>query len=104
MEEMTRLLEQPNLSLRTQIRDKAVMETLYSTGIRSDELLNLDVYDVDLRDKVLYIRKGKGRKQRIVPLGKNAAKYIKEYLEKRNFGQRKINYNFVIRLCLLLEF
>jgi integrase/recombinase XerD len=40
------------------------------------------VYDVDLKDKVLYIRKGKGGKQRVVPLGKNAAGHIREYIEK----------------------
>ena len=80
--EVKRLLDQPNLSLRTHIRDRAIMEVLYSTGIRLDELLNLEVYHVDLHDYVLYIRKGKGKKQRVVPLGKNAVKYLKEYLEK----------------------
>ena len=80
--EMKKLLEQPNLSLRIHIRDRAIMEALYSTGIRLDELLSLEVYHADLKDKVLYIRKGKGRRQRVVPLGKNAHKYLKEYLEK----------------------
>ena len=79
--EMKTLLEQPNLSLPMPIRDKAIMEVLYSTGIRSDELLNLQVYDADLKDKVLFIGKGKGKKQRIVPLGKKAVTYLKEYLE-----------------------
>jgi len=80
--EMTKLLDQPNLSLNSQIRDKAVMEVLYATGIRSDELLRLNIYDPDFKDKVLYIRKGKGKKQRVVPLGDAAVKYLKEYLEK----------------------
>ena len=66
------------------------MELLYSTGIRRDELLNLEVYHVDLKDKVLYVRKAKGRKQRVVPLGNTAAKYLKEYLEKiRPYYARK---------------
>ena len=82
LDEMRRLLDQPNLSLRTHIRDRAVMEVLYSTGIRLDELLSLEVYHVDLKDKVLYIRKGKGRRQRVVPLGKHAVRYLREYLEK----------------------
>ena len=82
IEEMKRLLDQPSLSLAVQIRDKAIMEVLYSTAIRSNELLSLQVYDVDLKDQVLYIRKGKGKKQRVVPLGKHAVQYLKEYLEK----------------------
>ena len=80
--EMQKLLVQPNMSLKTGIRDRAMLETLYSTGIRLDELISLEVYHADLKDAVLYIRKGKGRKQRVVPLGKTACKYLKEYLEK----------------------
>jgi integrase/recombinase XerD len=79
--EMKKLLDQPNLSLRPHLRNKAIIEILYATGIRLDELVSLKVYDVDLKDKVLHIQ-GKGRKQRVVPLGKRAAGYLKEYLEK----------------------
>lgn len=78
--EMQTLLQQPNLSLRSQIRDRAVMEVLYSTAIRLNELLRLEVYHVDLTDKVLFVRKGKGRRQRVVPLGRQAVKFLKEYL------------------------
>lgn len=95
--EMQLLLEQPNLSLRMQIRDRAIMETLYSSGIRLNELIQLTVHDVDLKEKVLYIRKGKGNRQRVVPIGSNGAKYIKEYLTairpryaKRNPKERRI--------------
>ncbi len=80
IEEMRLLLSQPNLSLRMQIRDRAIMETLYSSGIRLNELVQLSVHDVDLKDKVLHIRKGKGNRQRVVPIGKNAATYLGEYL------------------------
>jgi integrase/recombinase XerD len=79
--EIKKLFEQPNLSLRTGIRDRAIMELLYSTGIRAKEFYRLEIYHVDLKDKVLHI-KGKGRKHRMVPMGTNAAKYLKEYLEK----------------------
>ena len=79
--EMNRLLDQPNLSLVTGIRDRAVMEVLYSTGIRANELETLLVHHVDLTESVLYIRKGKGSNQRVVPLGKNAARFVTEYLE-----------------------
>lgn len=79
--EMNDLLKQPDLSQKTGIRDRAVMEVLYSSAIRLDELLHLETHHVDLKDKVLYIRKGKGKKQRVVPLGENAIKHLREYLE-----------------------
>jgi integrase/recombinase XerD len=82
MEEMQSLLNQPNLSLKTDIRDRAILEIFYSTAIRLDELINLEVYHADLKDQVLYIRKAKGRKQRVVPLGRSASQYLREYLEK----------------------
>ncbi len=100
IEETARLLAQPNLSLRSQIRDRAIMEVLYSTGIRLNELISLEVYHADLNDKVLYIRKGKGGRQRVVPLGQNACRYLREYLEKirpgwtrKNQSQRKLFLN-----------
>lgn len=82
MEEVKTLMDQPNLSLKTGIRDRAIMEVLYASAIRLDELLTLEIYHVDLADKTLYIRKGKGKKQRVVPLGKVATGWLKEYLEK----------------------
>ncbi|MCF6247114.1 MAG: tyrosine-type recombinase/integrase [Desulfobacula sp.] len=80
--QVKRLLQQPDLSSKASIRDKTIMEVLYSTAIRLNELICLEVYHTDLRDKVLYIRKGKGGKQRVVPLGKNACQYLREYLDK----------------------
>ena len=80
--EMNELLQQPNLSFRMQIRNRAIMEVLYATGIRLDELLHLTVHDPDLKEKTLFIRKAKGRKQRLVPLGKNSIAFLREYLEK----------------------
>ena len=82
IQEVQKVLQQPNMGLRTGIRDRAIMEILYATGIRAGELRTLEVYDVDLKEEVLFVRKGKGRKQRVVPLGKNAAQYLREYLEK----------------------
>lgn len=80
--QVKRLLQQPDLSSKASIRDKTIMEVLYSTAIRLNELICLEVYHADLKDKVLYIRKGKGGKQRVVPLGKNACQYLREYLDK----------------------
>jgi integrase/recombinase XerD len=81
-DEIKALLARPNLSLKTGIRDRAIVQVLYSTAIRLDELISLEIYHADLADKVLFIRKGKGSRQRVVPLGKTAAAYLKEYLEK----------------------
>lgn len=90
VKEMQKLLDQPNLSLRSQIRDRAIMEVLYSTAIRLDEMLALEVYNVDLKDRVIYIRKGKGKRQRVVPVGKTAVAFLKEYLTKiRPFWVKK---------------
>ena len=80
--EMRKLLEQPNLSWPGQIRDRAIMEVFYSTAIRLDELLSLEVYHVDVKSRVIYVRKGKGNRQRVVPLGKQAAHFLTEYLNR----------------------
>ena len=56
---------------------------------RLNELVQLTVHDVDLKDKILHIRKGKGNRQRVVPIGKNAAKYLDEYLRRSGPGMPK---------------
>ncbi len=93
VEEVKRLLAQPNLKLKTGIRDRAVMEVLYSSGIRLSELLGLGTYDADLKEKVLFIRKGKGRKDRVVPIGKNAVTHIRLYLQSVRSGFALPNTN-----------
>ncbi|MGB5987658.1 MAG: tyrosine-type recombinase/integrase [Desulfobacterales bacterium] len=80
IEEVKKLLKQPNLSLRPHIRNRAVMEVLYATGMRINELVSLKVHHVDLEDKVIFIAKGKGKKQRVVPLSAPAAGFLREYL------------------------
>ena len=80
LKETKQLLAQPNLSLRTGLRDRALIEVFYSTAIRLNELLYLEVSHADIKEKTLFIHKGKGAKQRVVPMGKNAAYYLKEYL------------------------
>ncbi|MBW2143732.1 MAG: tyrosine-type recombinase/integrase [Deltaproteobacteria bacterium] len=100
VDEIRKLFEQPNLSLRTGIRDRAIMETMYSSGIRLGALLNVQVYHMDLTHKRTYIRKGKGGKQRVVPLGKSAVSFLREYLDnirpyyaKKNPRERKLVLN-----------
>ena len=64
------------------IRDKAILEILYSAGIRSGELRKLDIYDINLHDKLVHIKNPKNKKDRIVPTGDKAKSAIEEYLLK----------------------
>ena len=79
--EVEELLKQPNSFQSTGLRDKAMLELLYATGIRVSELINLNISDVNL--DMGYIKcYGKGAKERIVPLGSIAAKCVQEYISK----------------------
>jgi len=64
------------------IRDRAILETLYATGARRSELTNLDLSDLDQSSQTLLIRKGKGDKDRLLPIGKTALHWLENYLEK----------------------
>ncbi|MCP3663639.1 MAG: tyrosine-type recombinase/integrase [Gammaproteobacteria bacterium] len=78
--EMQNLLSRPDLKTQIGIRDRAIMEVMYATGIRLSELIHIEVDHVSLKDKVIQIRKGKGNKQRVVPLGNHAADCLKTYI------------------------
>jgi integrase/recombinase XerD len=78
--EMKKLLQAPDVNTVLGYRDRTILEMLYSTGARRQELLNLTTDDVDLDGGILMIRQGKGSKDRVVPLGKIAAKYLETYL------------------------
>ncbi len=79
-----RLMEAPNAKKpaddHTMLRDRAVLETLYSTGIRASELIGMDREDIDHHGYLIRIR-GKGRKERIVPIGVKARAAIDAYLD-----------------------
>jgi len=76
------VLDQPNLGTLRGIRDRAILELFYSTGIRIEELCSLSVYDADLQGAMLRITKGKGKKDRVVPMGKHAIRFLREYITK----------------------
>lgn len=78
--EVTLLLEQPKLSDNKGIRDKAMLELLYATGIRVSELIGLDVSDVNL--SMGYIRCSNNKSERLIPVGNKAVDSLKLYLEK----------------------
>lgn len=82
-EDIIRLLETPPANHWLGLRDRAMMESLYSTGIRVSELVGLNIDDVDFLGEVLHIR-GKGKKERITPIGTSALRAIQAYTELRN--------------------
>ena len=71
-------------------RDKAMLELMYSTGLRVSELISLTVYDIDFYNAFLRV-KGKGSKERIIPINSNSLKYLKLYLEYRPTMLKKKN-------------
>jgi len=91
-EEVKRLLETPPVDTWLGARDKAILETLYSTGIRVSELVGLNMDDVDFLGEVVHIR-GKGKKERIAPIGSSALQVIQHYMEFRN-KRAESNNNF----------
>jgi integrase/recombinase XerD len=80
--EALRLIESADEKSPSGLRDRAVLETFYATGIRVTELANLNLWDVDLEEKMLRVILGKGRKDRNVPLTTAAAEAIAVYLDK----------------------
>lgn len=79
---MKRLLEAPPVKTPLGIRDRAMLELLYSTGVRASELIGLDIGDIDLAQGELRVRHGKGRKARQVPVGDVACQWVRRYLER----------------------
>lgn len=82
-EEVQRLLNAPPTTTWLGARDRAILETLYSTGMRVSELVALNMDDVDFLGEVIHIR-GKGKKERISPVGSSALQAIQRYIEFRN--------------------
>jgi integrase/recombinase XerC len=88
-EEVKRLLEAPDTNTWLGARDRAMFETLYSTGMRVSELVALNIDDIDFLGEVVHIR-GKGKKERVTPISTSALQMIQRYLEFRN--KRAQNY------------
>jgi integrase/recombinase XerD len=74
------VLAVPRLEEATGLRDRALLETLYSTGLRRLELLRLTAADLDYAGGVVAVRQGKGKKDRVVPIGERALAWVKKYL------------------------
>jgi site-specific recombinase XerD len=81
-DEVNALLAAPDVGTILGLRDRAMLETLYATGMRVSELLALHLQDVDLADRTAFIQKGKGGACRWVPLTEASVDFIRAYLEK----------------------
>jgi integrase/recombinase XerC len=88
VDDALRLMNAPGDAERTELRDRAVLETLYSTGIRASELIGIDHEDINRHDRLIRIR-GKGRKERIVPVGKKALAAIDAYHSQKPFPEKE---------------
>jgi integrase/recombinase XerC len=98
-EEVKRLLGTPPMNTWLGARDRAILETLYSTGIRVSELVALNMDDIDFLGEVVHVR-GKGKKERIAPIGSSALQVIQHYMEYRN-KRAQNNGNFDARVLFV---
>jgi len=77
--EVEQVLAQPDLADDEGLRDRAILEVLYSTGLRRREVARLGIHDIDRERGVLMVRQGKGRKDRVVPIGERAMAWVEKY-------------------------
>ena len=82
-DEVVRLIESPNTNDLLGLRDNAIIETLYSTGMRVSELVSLNMENIDFIGATVKVL-GKGKKERLLPIGDRALGVINKYLAKRN--------------------
>lgn len=98
LEQVQKLLDSPGEGDILCIRDKAMLEVLYSSGIRVSELVDLETQDIDLTEGVLRVR-GKGRKDRLTPIGSQAIMALKRYFGARQ-SDPKMNTQFTHKVFL----
>ncbi len=80
--EAEQVLEQPAIHDPLGLRDRAILETFYSTGMRRSELASLKLHDIDTERGTVMIREGKGKKDRIIPLGDRAGLWVRKYVKE----------------------
>ena len=81
-DEIDLLLAAPKVNTLYGFRDRTIMEVAYSTGLRTAECARLTIHDIDFKEGILRVNQGKGKKDRVVPIGEVAMNHVKEYLEK----------------------
>ena len=79
VDQVQQLMAKPDVEGLTGVRDRAMLELLYGSGMRRSELARLQVGDVDLTQGTVFIRQGKGRRDRYVPMGASAAHWLRRY-------------------------
>jgi integrase/recombinase XerD len=82
IQEVEAILREAEPTNAATLRDRAMLETLYSTGLRRMELPGLALYDVDLTRRLVMVREGKGKRDRVVPIGARAAAWVDKYLQE----------------------
>jgi integrase/recombinase XerD len=82
VEEAERVVGQADVSDPFGVRDRTIMEVFYSTGIRRMELIGLRLYDLDADRGTLMVRLGKGKRDRVVPIGERAVRWINKYVHE----------------------
>jgi integrase/recombinase XerD len=80
--ESEKIINEPDINEPLGIRDRAILEVLYSTGIRRMEVIGLKLYDLDRDRGTVIIRQGKGKKDRMIPIGERALAWIDKYLNE----------------------
>lgn len=80
--EVEQVLATPDVTKPLGLRDRAILEVFYATGVRRMELAGLDLYDVEMERGYLVVRSGKGGRDRVVPLGERASAWARRYIEE----------------------
>ena len=96
IEDVEKLLDAPNIEKEEGLRDKAMLETMYSSGLRVSELLSLKISQINFEKGIIQVI-GKGAKERKVPFGEYAGDYLKQYISVRKKHKNKCNNLFVNR-------
>ncbi len=98
LEEMNSLLTLPDIATIQGYRDRVILELFYATAIRVSELINLNVYDIDIKNATVMIREGKCSKDRVVPLTETAAEFVEGYI--LTIRQKLLRNNYTDALML----
>ena len=97
-EEVEKIFSVIDINNKFGIRDRAMLELLYSTGLRASEALSLKPEDIDFEKNLVFVRHGKGAKERMTPIGKHALFWVKYYLDNARIqiiGKKEIPFLFV---------
>ena len=91
-DEVRKLLETPDITTLLGARDRAMLETMYSTGVRVSELVDLNIADIDFVGEALHVR-GKGKKERVTPISPTALAWIRRYMDMRRADPRSVSFD-----------